>query len=316
MNKTERQFAIVLELQRNKLLKAEDLAQRFETSVRTIYRDVQALSEAGVPVIGSPGYGYSLVEGYFLPPVSLTVEEAVALLIGAEFVEQSFDNQYNGNARSSRGKIEAILPEPIKYEAARVRNNIRLRIATENNELQVEEKRNMAIIRQAMLDGKKIRFKYSKRVPEEDGSRETTRTVASYGLVFVQGGWLIVSQCDLRNDIRHFKVSRMSNVTITDEKYEIPADFDLHTYQPLDDRNVQVRVWFNLNIADKVKEANNYYMEDAELLSEGLYVKFRVRQPEELLQWLLGWGADAVVIEPLSFKQRVKKEIEKMQKRY
>ncbi len=59
------------------MLRAEDLAAAFETSVRTIYRDIQALSEAGVPVIGAPGQGYSLMEGYFLPPVSFTVEEAV-----------------------------------------------------------------------------------------------------------------------------------------------------------------------------------------------------------------------------------------------
>lgn len=78
MNKTERQLAITLELQRSKTLRAEDLASQFETSVRTIYRDIQALSEAGVPILGAPGQGYSLMEGYFLPPVRFTAEEAVS----------------------------------------------------------------------------------------------------------------------------------------------------------------------------------------------------------------------------------------------
>ncbi|MDF2662089.1 MAG: transcriptional regulator, partial [Paenibacillus sp.] len=64
MNKTDRMLAIVLELQRKGTLRAADLAAVFETSVRTIYRDVQALCEAGVPVVGSPGQGYSLMEGY------------------------------------------------------------------------------------------------------------------------------------------------------------------------------------------------------------------------------------------------------------
>lgn len=67
MNKTERQLAITLELQRSKMIRAEDLASQFETSVRTIYRDIQALSEAGVPIMGAPGHGYSLMEGYFYP---------------------------------------------------------------------------------------------------------------------------------------------------------------------------------------------------------------------------------------------------------
>src|ERR1044072_6051147 len=94
VNKTDRLLAIVLELQARRAVRAEDLAALFETSVRTIYRDIQALSEAGVPIIGTTGQGYSLVEGYFLPPIRFTIEEAVTLLIGTEFIEQQFDEEY------------------------------------------------------------------------------------------------------------------------------------------------------------------------------------------------------------------------------
>src|SRR6266545_780388 len=84
MNRTDRLLAIVLELQRKGARRAEDLAATFETSKRTIYRDIQALCESGVPVVAQPGVGYSLVEGYFLPPVSFSVDEATMLLRGAE----------------------------------------------------------------------------------------------------------------------------------------------------------------------------------------------------------------------------------------
>jgi predicted DNA-binding transcriptional regulator YafY len=87
MNKTDRLLAIVLELQGRRVVRAEDLAALFETSVRNIYRDIQAISEAGVPIIGTTGTGYSLMEGYFLPPLSFTIEEAVTLLIGTDFIE-------------------------------------------------------------------------------------------------------------------------------------------------------------------------------------------------------------------------------------
>ena len=126
MNKTDRLLAIVLELQREGVLRAEDLAAVFETSRRTIYRDIQALSEAGVPIIGSPGLGYSLMEGYFLPPVSFSVEEAVALLIGTDFVQQKFDSGYGSKAQTSQRKIEAILPESVRKEASRIRTTTRL----------------------------------------------------------------------------------------------------------------------------------------------------------------------------------------------
>jgi predicted DNA-binding transcriptional regulator YafY len=99
MNKTDRLLAIVLELQRKEVVRAEDLATLFEVSVRTIYRDIQVLSEAGVPIIGATGTGYSLMEGYFLPPVSFTVEEAVTLLIGTDFIQQRFDYDYRVRAQ-------------------------------------------------------------------------------------------------------------------------------------------------------------------------------------------------------------------------
>ena len=94
MNKTDRLFAIILELQARGQCRAEDLAAAFEVNKRTIYRDVQALSEMGVPVVAVPGQGYSLMEGYFLPPLRFTTDEATMLSLGSEFVAQHFDNQY------------------------------------------------------------------------------------------------------------------------------------------------------------------------------------------------------------------------------
>ena len=81
MNRTDRLLAILLEFQRKGARRAEDLAATFETSKRTIYRDIQALCESGVPVVAQPGVGYSLVEGYFLPPVSFSVDEATMLRV-------------------------------------------------------------------------------------------------------------------------------------------------------------------------------------------------------------------------------------------
>src|SRR5262252_5341 len=149
MNRTDRLLAIVLELQRKGARRAEDLAatfetskrtiyrdirharltQRldvavdrafadlaatFETSKRTIYRDIQALSESGVPVVAQPGVGYSLVEGYFLPPVSFSADEATMLLLGGDFVAQNFDAQYRAAAVSAGRKIEAVLSEKLR----------------------------------------------------------------------------------------------------------------------------------------------------------------------------------------------------------
>src|SRR5207248_11641794 len=90
MNRTDRLLAIVLELQCKGRQRAEDLASTFETSKRTIYRDISALGQAGVPLISVPGRGYALMKGYFLPPLSFSADEATMLLLGSDFMAQNF----------------------------------------------------------------------------------------------------------------------------------------------------------------------------------------------------------------------------------
>lgn len=316
LNKTERLLAIVMELQRSKLLTADELAEVLGVSVRTIYRDMQDLSEAGVPIIGETGLGYSLLKGYFLPPISFSVEEAVSLLLGAEFIENRFDPTFRESARSSRRKIDAILSLPIRDETNRIQKSIRL-LQKDEKDIMTKEKVNLGIIREAMLEGKKLRFTYHKRIAEADGNRVTVRTVSPFGLAHdEQNGWLLLASCDLREDIRHFRVSRISDMTMTDDTFQLPDNFNLQSYRPKDTRSIRVCAIFNSEITDKVEEANNYYMEASESKEDGYHVTFRVRQPEELLSWILGWGADVVVTEPESLKNRVREEIEKMKARY
>ncbi|HHW38329.1 MAG TPA: YafY family transcriptional regulator [Bacillales bacterium] len=315
MKKTDRLLAIVIELQRKGILRAEDLASTFETSVRTIYRDIQALSEAGVPVIGAPGLGYSLMDGYFLPPISFTAEESVALLIGADFIKQRFDDDYGISAQTSCEKIEAILPETVRRETSRVRKTIRLLSSGELVSWE-KEKEYIVMVRRAILEERKISFQYLKSMPEVDGNRQSFRVVDPYGLVLVQGSWILIAHCHLRQGMRHFRLSRMTQLTILEEQFKMPTDFNLPDYEPPDDRNLSVIIKINPEIVDKVKESNNFYMEAIEEHESGLHAIFRVRQPDELLHWVLGWGADVVVLEPESFRNRIREEIEKMLKRY
>lgn len=315
MNKTDRMLAIVLELQRKGVMRAEDLAAVFETSRRTIYRDIQALSEAGVPIVGSPGLGYSLMEGYFLPPVSFTVEEAVALLIGTDFVEQKFDPSYGAKAQTSRRKIEAILPESVRREASRVRTTTKL-LVVDKADHSVREKEYIEILRPAILEERKVKFNYSKSISEADGNRHSIRTAAPYGLVLNNGSWILLAQCDLRQELRHFRLSRMSGLTVMEERFKYPPDFVLQKYKPADDRHIHVRIQANPGIADKIKESNNFYMEELVDHMDGPVVTFRVRQFEELLPWLLSWGANIIVLEPESLRSRVREEAKKMLKRY
>ncbi|ASS67578.1 MULTISPECIES: YafY family protein [unclassified Paenibacillus] len=315
MNKTDRMLAIVIELQRKGVLRAEDLAGRFETSVRTIYRDMQALSEMGVPVAGATGVGYSLMGGYFLPPVSFTAEEATALLVGADFVELRLDAEYGSSARSSQEKIEAILPENVLEETARLRSAIRL-LSDRTARTLGKEKETFEQLRRAIVQKRKIHFHYSKNLPGPDGSRHSERTADPYGLVFSQGTWMLVAFCGLRGDIRHFRLSRMNELIVLEASFEVLPGFSLQDRRPADDRNVIVRMRVDPAVADLVQGADNFYMETFEPREEGWLATFRVRRIEDLLQWTLGWGAAVHVLEPESLRDRMRAEIENMRKRY
>src|SRR5437016_3319778 len=102
-------LGILMELQRRRVVRAEDLAEHFEVSVRTIYRDVQAMCETGVPVVATPGRGYELMDGYFLPPLTFTGSEAALLALGGSFVRERVDAQLRREAEEALAKLEAAL---------------------------------------------------------------------------------------------------------------------------------------------------------------------------------------------------------------
>src|SRR6187551_462883 len=91
MNRVDRLLALIVFLQSRRVVTAEQLAAHFELSVRTIYRDLAALGEAGVPIVAEAGVGYALLRGYHLPPVNFTAEEASALVTGGLLVGQFAD---------------------------------------------------------------------------------------------------------------------------------------------------------------------------------------------------------------------------------
>ncbi len=247
--------------------------------------------------------------------MSFTVEEAVALLIGSDFVEQKFDTGYGAKAQNAPGKIEAVLPESVRSEASRIRATMRL-LAAGDAPISGREKQYLEALRQAILERRKVKFHYSKNRPEVDGSRHSHRTAAPYGLILVRGTWILLAHCELRQELRHFRLSRMNGLAVLEDPFSFPPDFQLQDYLPTDDRNVRVRILASPAIVDRVKETCSFYLEAFEDREEGLVITFRVRQPEELLHWVLGWGANAVVLEPEALKIRVREEAEKMLKRY
>ena len=312
MNKTDRLLAIVLKLQSSGELRAEDLAKFFETSKRTIYRDLQALSEAGVPLIAIPGRGYSLVEGYFLPPLSFSSEEAVMLLLGGEFVAQNFDAHYQTVARSATLKIEGVLPEKIRSEVQELQNSIRfITIPATDNPTLLKE------LRRAVIESRTITFKYYGRVREqEENPALIDRRVDPYGLVYYEGAWYLIAHDHARQSLRNFRLDRIEKLKLLTNTFIRPADFNLQQIRSREDRQIIVRVRFDKTIARQVKESRNFYIADLQEDEAGLLVTLRTRQETDVVGWLLSWGRHAEVLEPTTLIERLLEETLAISQKY
>ncbi len=126
MNRIDRLFGILTFLQTKKYVPAEKIADRFQISVRTVYRDIKALGEQGVPVSFEQHKGYFVVQGYFLPPVSFSNEEASALLLMEAIVTGFADKSIQKHYSSALNKVKSVLKGPEKEKIELLNNNIRL----------------------------------------------------------------------------------------------------------------------------------------------------------------------------------------------
>ncbi len=308
MNRTDRLLAIVLELQAKGTQRAGDLAATFETSTRTIYRDVQALSEAGVPVVAVPGRGYSLMAGYFLPPVSFTTDEATMLLLGADYMARSFDARYRAAAQTAGRKIEAVLPADRRAEVRALQERV-LFITTDP----LDDPADQALLgqlRRAIVEQQTVRFHYHARSAPDGATTPSVREADPYTLIHVGRAWYLAAYCHLRADVRHFRLDRMAALTLLDRRFTRPASFTVRSRDEDEGRTLVIRALFDHEVARWVREARSLFTVGEEETADGWLVTLAVRHEREVLGWLLGWGRHVRVLEPESLRWRLVAEAE------
>ncbi|MBO0858522.1 MAG: YafY family transcriptional regulator [Chloracidobacterium sp.] len=313
MNRTDRLLAIVLELQRKGSRRAEDLAATFETSKRTIYRDIQALCESGVPVVSRTGVGYSLLEGYFLPPVSLSADEATMLLLGGDFAARNFDAQYREAAASAGRKIEAVLSEKHRGEVEYLRGSIAF--VAPATLASGEAASFLPQLRRAIIERRTISFGYHTRYSQDGRAARNMREADPYAMLHYGYAWYLIGHCHLRREIRNFRLDRMTGLRLLDKTFNRPSNFKLE--EPVNDlRNLKVVALFSPDAAPWVRESRSYYVDSMEDVADGLLVTMRVRVENEVLQWLFSWGSQVRVLEPESLRQRLITEAGKLLENY
>ena len=309
MNRTDRLLAIVLELQARGKQRAEDLAVTFETSKRTIYRDMLALGEAGVPLVSVPGKGYALMEGYFLPPLSFTSEEATILLLGCNVMAGSFDAQYRQVAQAASRKIDGILPERLREEVRYLQEAIHFVASGTREENGTQEA--LRRVRRAIIERQTVRFIYHARQSSSQ-SEAQMRTADPYALISVSQTWYLSAYCHLRQAVRFFRLERMEALEVLPQTFTRVAEIARQTPRRSEAGNLLVRVLFDLQVTRWVREQRSFFTVSEEETPAGLLVTLKVRQVEDILQWLLGWGSHVRVLEPDTLRTRLACEAEVM----
>jgi predicted DNA-binding transcriptional regulator YafY len=300
VNRTDRLMAILLELQAARAaVRAEDLAQHFEVSVRTMYRDLDALSETGVPLIATPGQGYRLMEGYFLPPLAFTATEAALLALGGEFLKQRVEPELKAAAETALRKLEGVLPADRR--AAVVRWQHEVVFPTRRG---ADDPR-LARLRQAIQERRVVRLVYHAFRRAEPEARE----VEPVSLIYLAEHWQLAGYCRLRGGLRMFRLDRIDRFSVLGElftlgeRHVIPASHeDWKAAAP------EVRVRFHPSVERWVRERQPFTFLREERDQVGPIMVYAIRHEDDLARWLLSWGASCEVLSPTTLRARLAAE--------
>lgn len=210
MNRIDRVTAILIQLQSKRIVKAQEIADRFGISLRTVYRDIKTLDEAGIPVIGEAGTGYSIMDGYRLPPVMFTREEATAFLTAEKLVEKLTDQSTKEDYTSAMLKVKAVLRLTEKDHLEQMGNHIQV---LDNPYLpkQQNETKHIQSILDAIAKNAVINITYVSDAEQ----KETNRNIEPVGIFFMGRFWYLIAYCLLRKDYRHFKVNCIRQLMVT-----------------------------------------------------------------------------------------------------
>jgi predicted DNA-binding transcriptional regulator YafY len=222
MNRVDRLFGIVTLLQSRKYVSAERISEKFEISIRTVYRDIKAIGEAGIPVSFEPNKGYFIIPGYFTPPISFTLEEANALLLSQSLIDGFGDRSVQSTFDSALTKIKAVLKQVDKEKLALLDQGIKLQLPERLNfEFEFLSKIQHAISEQTQI---KITYRSLKNEFSE-------RTIEPIGLVFYAFSWHLIGYCQLRGDYRDFNIERIKELRSTTVPFKTNPHISLSDYK-------------------------------------------------------------------------------------
>lgn len=224
MNRIDRLMGLITVLQAKKYILPEKLAERFGMSVRTVYRDVKALNEIGVPVNFEPNKGYHIAQGFFLPPLLFTTEEANALILLQTLANRFTDQSIARHSTAALNKIKAVLRSYDKDLADQMSTQVNIYVPEEEKTTTTH----LATLQQAIAQKHILNIKYA-----DNKGAHTERDIEPVGLVFYTYQWHLIAWCWLRNEYRDFKVKTINRLANTGKPFRKQHSFKTEEYLKL-----------------------------------------------------------------------------------
>jgi len=297
-----------------------ELAEMVECHTRTVYRDLEALQVAGFPVTTErDGHRmvWSLLAGAQRTlPIPLSLPELMALYFGRRLAGVLRGTVFHDALESLFEKIKALLPLEMVQELERaqaalavgatpVKPHAAYRGLIDTVNQAVSARRRLDMVYRSMRD-----------------RTETRRRVAPYRLLFFDGAFYLIGYCDLRQDIRVFALDRIQRLDLTDEPFDLPADFILDDFLKPSfgvflGPATRVRVRFAAEAAGYLSEKTWHASQKLMPQRDGSMIfEAEVAGTEEIKRWILTWGSRATVLAPESLREEMRREADAMKRNY
>ncbi|HEX6127496.1 MAG TPA: WYL domain-containing protein [Candidatus Limnocylindria bacterium] len=293
-----------------------EIAELTGMTTRTIYRDIRALEdELGVPVFQAGRGRYGIEKKYFLPPLRLTLPEAVVLFLSSRLIAR-WSDEYDQAVISAFTKLADLLPQPIARHVTAAMLSVG---RADPNE---PFTRNFALVAQGWADGRVLEFDY-----EPAGSEKRRARVRPYFLEPDAAGRSVylIGWDETVDAMRTYKVERIRSATLTADRYEIPDDFDpdrwlAHSWGIWSSdgtKVVTVRLRFDASVAHRVRESVWHRSQQLTELDDGrVELSVQVAGIVEIRPWIMSWGDAVEVLEPPELRDVVANAVRRLAERY
>lgn len=312
LKRFDRIVGIYIQLQSRRVVRAEELAARFSVSVRTIYRDIRVLEAAGIPLMGEAGIGYSIVDGYRLPPVMFTREEALGFVAAEKLMEAFADKSLGTHYRSALYKIKAVLKGTDKEWIGTLAPHVQVNSKTSPTNDAIPD--SLEILLESMANKRQVQLVY--RSLREDIPVE--RLIEPIGVFHESGFWYVMGYCHLRADYRQFRADRIQQIKRTPDAFakSHPALETLRESKEDAPAKQKIVIRFRKEVVRYIRRDVGHfgYVEETERGNEVEMTFLHDESDHYFPRWYLTCGDMARIMEPESFKRQVESLLEKIKK--